>query len=75
MVTILPKTTKPLKNSQSRLKFCQSGEISPNLVTLGAIHPCDYRLMIRNYFRSEEKGSLGKVFKAGTDVKLHRHVA
>ena len=31
---ILPKPNKPSKYCQSLLKFCQSGEISPNLVTL-----------------------------------------
>ena len=33
-IKILSFTKKPSKKSQSLLKFCQSGEFSPNLVTL-----------------------------------------
>ena len=34
MFKILPNTKKPLQNWPRFLKYCQSGEILPNLLTL-----------------------------------------
>ena len=41
--TILPNAKKLFKNSQRRIKFSQSGEITPNLVTLTQSNDSNHR--------------------------------